>query len=373
MLKWGLALIVVGAALAVPYFYRHLDERILKRVQALFAKQYPGLKVTVRSATLVRNEGIEIRGVSILERAADGPRAELLTYDECFLRCRTDLQDLLADKLEVTQVTIRRLTLHATRRPDGSWSTAKLLPLPKLSKRPPQVTIENGTVEIFDPTKNPTSTLTLRDINLTLTPTTGEDRKLQGTLSGDYFRQATVEGVIDPHRPGFSLSGKIEGLDICPELRDALPGALAAKLGMLETVRGQAAASFHVAYDAAAATPWQFNVAGQIAHGRIDDSRLPHPLTDLRAVVRWSDQGFAVEDLTARSNQATLRFRPAASRSRRGSRSPWKRRSGSWRSIASWSTCCRRNSTNSGSSTAPTARSTPTPSCFTTGSAGSRR
>ena len=161
--------------------------------------------MTVRSAKLVTGEGIEIRGVSILERAADGPRAELLSYDECFLRCRTDLQDLLADKLEVTQVTIRRPTLHATRRPDGSWSAAKLLPLPKLSKRPPQVTIESGIVEIFDPTKNPTSTLTFRDINLTLTPTTGEDRKLQATLSGDYFRQATVEGVVDPHRPGFAL------------------------------------------------------------------------------------------------------------------------------------------------------------------------
>ena len=191
---------------------------------------------------LVRGEGIEIRGLSIVEPAADGPRADLLSYDECFLRCRTDLQDLLADELEVTQVTIRHPTLHATRRPDGSWSAAKLLPLPKLSKRPPQVTIENGVVEIFDPLKNPASTLTLRDINLTLTPTAGvspDSRKLQGTLSSDYFRQATIEGTVDPRRPGFSLVGKVEGLDISPELRDALPGALAAKLGMLGTVRGQ--------------------------------------------------------------------------------------------------------------------------------------
>ena len=308
-LKWGLALIVIVSALAVPYFYRHLDERIHTQVLARLAKQYPGLTVTIRSAALVKGEGIEIRGLSILERNADGPRPELITYDECFLRCRTDLQDLLGGELEVTQVTIRHPTLYLTRRRNGSWSAAKLLPIPKMSKHPPQVTIENGVVEIFDPTKNPTSTLSLRDINLKLTPVNGgEKRKLQGTLSGDYFRHVTVEGVVAPHRPGFSLAGKIEGLDICPELRDAMPGELAAKLGLLETVRRPGAASFRVAYGAAAATPWQFSVAGQITHGRIDDSRLPHPLTDLRAAVRLSNDGFAIEDLTARSNQATLRL-----------------------------------------------------------------
>jgi hypothetical protein len=279
------------------------------------AQQYPGLKVEIRSAALVKGEGIQIRGLSIVEPGAEGPRAELLTYDECFLRCSTDLRDLLSDDLEVTQVTIRRPTLRVTRRPDGSWSASKLLPLPKLSKRPPRVTIENGTVEIFDPLKNHTSTLTLRDINLTLTPEAGgpsspssENRALRGTLTSDYFRHATVEGTVDPHRPGFSLSGTVEGLEISPELRDALPGAAAAKLGVLGAVRGQGEVNFRVAYDPAAATPLQFSVAGRLVHGRIDDARLPHPLTDIRAVVRLNNQGFKVEDMTGRSNQATFRL-----------------------------------------------------------------
>ncbi len=310
--KWGLALSVVGAALAVPYFYRHLDEKISQQVQLRLAQQYPGLKVTIGSATLVKGEGISIRGLSILELGAEGPAAELLTYDECFLHCRTDLQDLLTGDLEVTQVTIRHPTLRMTHRPNGSWSTAKLLPLPKLSKRPPQVTVENGTVEIFDPLKNPSSTLTLRDINLTLTPPAGEgpseNRSLQGTVSGDYFRRVVVTGVVDPHRPGFSLTGSVEGLEICPALRDALPGAVAEKLGMLGALRGEGAAKFRVAYDPAAATPLEFNVSGRLVHGLLDDPRLPHPLTDINATVQLSNQGFAVEDLTARSNQATLRL-----------------------------------------------------------------
>ena len=91
-------------------------------------------------------------------------------------------------------------------------------------------------------------------------------------------------------------------------MRDALPGAVAERLGMLGDLRGQGEANFHVAYDPAAATPLEFAVTGRLARGRIDDPRLPHPLTDIHAAVRLGNQGFAVENLTARSNQATLRL-----------------------------------------------------------------
>ena len=117
-----------------------------------------------------------------------------------------------------------------------------------------------------------------------------------------------MAGVVDPKRPGFDLSGSVEGLEICPEFRDSLPGPLAARLGVLQGVRGQGEMSFHVAYDAAAPVPLQFSVAGQLTRGRIDDPRLPHPLSDIRAVVRLDNSGFAVKELTGRSNQATLRM-----------------------------------------------------------------
>ena len=314
--KWGLILLVLGAALAVPYFYRRMDEEIRDHMERHIAQQYPGLKVAIRSAVLVKGEGIEIRGLSILEPGAEGPRAELLTFEECFLHCRTDLQELIGGEPEITQVTMRRPTLRMTRRRDGSWSAAKLLPLPKLSKRAPQVTIENGTIEVFDPRKSPSSTLTLRDVNLTLTPAADgptptspdETRKLQGTLSGDYFRHVNFEGVVQPHRPGFAISGSIEGLDISSELWAALPGTMAAKLDGLGAVRGQGELDFRVAYDAAAPTPLQFSLLGRMSRGRIDDRRLPHPLTDVRAVVRLDNAGFSIDELSASSNQATLRL-----------------------------------------------------------------
>src|SRR5208283_2454527 len=96
-----------------------------------------------------------------------------------------------------TRVIVRRPTLRMTRRPDGSWSAARLLPLPKLDDGPgPEVRFENGTIEIFDPTKAMACTFTLRDVNLTLTPIapaaghteTTRRRRIEGTATGDYFR-----------------------------------------------------------------------------------------------------------------------------------------------------------------------------------------
>ena len=160
---------------------------------------------------LVKGEGIEMRGLSIFEPGAEGPRAELYSVDECFLRCKTDWSDLLAGEPDVTQVTVRRPTLRATRRPDGTWSAAKLLPLPRLGKRPPLVRIENGTIEIFDPLRSPSSTLLLRDVDATFTPLAeagaadaiSDRRRLTGTLGGDFFRHVVFEGVVDPRRRDF--------------------------------------------------------------------------------------------------------------------------------------------------------------------------
>jgi len=64
--------------------------------------------------------------------------------------------------------------------------------------------------------------------------------------------------------------------------------------------------NFQVAYDPAAPQPLQYSVVGRITGGRIDDPRLPHPLTDIHALVRLDNQNLAVEELTGRSNQATV-------------------------------------------------------------------
>ncbi len=322
--KWGLITSVVGAALLVPYFYHRLDEEIRVRLEQKLTKAYPDLHVKVRSAMLMKGEGIVVRGLTIVDPAAEGPGAEILSLEECFLSCRTDLQNLMTGEPDITRITIRRPTIRLTRRADGRWSTAKLVPFPKLSADdgpPPEVRIENGTIEIFDPWRAVSNTVTLRDVNLTIAAheegsrQKAEDRgrnsdslHVEGTLSGDVFRQVVFNGEVDPSRPYLDLVGKIEGMEISPELRGMLPEASGDSAALLGSLRGQLQTSFHIRYDDSQATPWQFDALANLARGRIDDPRLPHPLTDIRASIHANNQGFEINDLTARSNQASIQL-----------------------------------------------------------------
>ena len=312
--KWGLIACAIGAALLVPYFYHRMDEEIRRRVEDLLARKYPGLQVKIRSAVLMKGEGIALHGMSIIDPAAEGPGAELLSYDECFIACSTDLSDLCNDRLRPTRVIMRRPTLRMTRRPDGTWSAARLLPIPRLDNASPEVSFENGTIEIFDPTKTVACTLTLRDVNLTFTPIglsegvveTTRRRRIRGTATGDYFHQMTIDGEVDPDLPAMTVAGRIDGVEILPELRNALPDAAGCNLSLLGSLRGQIELGFQVAYNPASPQPWTFDVTGQLSRGWIDDRRLPRPLTEVQATVQVNNQGFMVRDFKARSNQAVL-------------------------------------------------------------------
>ncbi|HYW78845.1 MAG TPA: hypothetical protein VE890_04675 [Thermoguttaceae bacterium] len=311
--KWGLVLTVIGVLGGLLYLDHRVDEEIRCHVLDLIAEHYTGLEVSVRSATLVKGEGIEIRGLSILERGAEGPRAELANLSVVMLACQTDLEELIVSQPQVSKVTIARPTLRVTRRPDGTFSAAKLLPLPKLSDRSPKLVIENGTIEVFDPLKNPSSTYTLRDLNLTVDPPDPTSpnpflRKVQGTLTADYLSHVEIEGWIDSQTGRWSVGGRVDGLDVSPEMRDSLPEPMSAQLAAMGNFRGHVDLDFRLTYDQAAPMPLAFQVKGGLSGGRLtDDVRLPHPLTDMRANFVVTNDGFGVTQLVANIGQATLR------------------------------------------------------------------
>jgi hypothetical protein len=311
--KWGLLLGVIGLGVGVYYLYGRFDEEIRCQVEQLLAGHYSNMTVIVRAASLREGEGIEVRGLSICERGAGGPRAELLYVDEMLLCCTTDLKQLLTEPPEVTRIRVRRPVLRATLRPDGSLSIARLFPPPKLSDRPPETTIENGTVEIFDPLRTPATTLVLRNLNLTVRSGDPEKesphvRKLEGTLGGDHLRRIELSGRVDPDSSAWLVAGSIDGLEVAPELRDSLPGPLAQRLAVLGELRGHAEVDFQVSYDARRAAPLRFAFSGRLTRGRIDDPRLPYPLSDIQARFHVHEAGVQVHDLTGRSGQATLRL-----------------------------------------------------------------
>jgi hypothetical protein len=312
--KWGLVLSALAVAIAVPYLYHRVDEEIRNRIETKLADHFPGLSVRVRSAKLVEGEGIEVRGISIVERGAAGPQAELAYFDELFLGCRTTIQDLAKGELEVTQIKVRRPVLRATRRPDGTWSIAKLFPFPRFGNGHPTSSVENGTIEIFDPLKAPASTLTLRDIHLTIKPTDATDPAdvepvlVEGYLAADQFQRVELKGRADRRSSRWSVAGTAVGLEISPELRSGLPSEIAEKLNALGSLRCESQLDFRVAHDPQLTPTTRFEVKADVKRGRIDDARLPFALSEMRARVRLNNAGLVVDELEARNGQASIRL-----------------------------------------------------------------
>ena len=242
------------------------------------------------------------------------------------LECSTQWEELVEGRVQIHRVKLRRPTLRGTHRQNGTWSAAKLLPAPHFGGPPPEVIVESGLVEMFDPLRLPISTHTWREVNLSLTPTTEAPpdaaeapadgtaipdrrwRQLQGTCAGDGLRRVEVTGLVDTENGMCRIQGNADGLDISPELRDSLPEPLASRLAALGNLRGEAKATFRVDYDSKATVPLQYDILGELVRGRIDDRHLPNVLTELSAKLHVSNAGYEIEDLVAHSGKGTVRL-----------------------------------------------------------------
>ncbi len=196
-------LAVVAGAVAAFCLYRQINDQIRRRVETKLAQHYKDLKVSIRSAQLVEGKGIKVYDLSISDPNVEGPAAELLHVEEALFECPTDWKELIKGDPPIQRVTIRRPTIRVTRRSDGTWNLNALLPPPHFGNTVPDVSWENGVIEVIDPQKDPASKLVLRDVNLAIAPAPADSpgtrpvvRQLRGTLAGDGLRRVRVRGMV---------------------------------------------------------------------------------------------------------------------------------------------------------------------------------
>lgn len=314
------------------YCFDRLDGEIRLRVERLLREHYSGLAVSVKSARRVAGQGIEIRGVRIAE-ADGGSAAVLAEIDEVFAVCDTRLPDFLTRTPQFTELRLRRLKLRAERKPSGVWNLAHLLPLPSNPGcPPPAATITDGALEIVDPSANPPCSWALRNIELTVQPQAAGGRTqlhVRGALAGDHLDRVEIDGLLDPLGGDWDIRGAVDGLEFSPRLRAALPRELNSALAPLSSIRGRTYFGFHAQRAGSTASgmrqhpdrpaptsieahreayasrspddaPIDFTVHGKISEGRIDDARLPEPLTDVAARIRIDNHVVQIDELSAR-------------------------------------------------------------------------
>jgi len=221
------------------------------------------------------------------------------------------MQELLQHEPNITRIKISRPVLRATRRPDGTWSLARLMPWPRFSDNAPHVTVEDGSIEVFDPLKNPSGMLTVRDLHLELSPLESPSGgraayRVAGHLTADKMQRLELSGKLDSSCANWEIDGSLQSIELCPELHASLPGNLAGQLEPLASIRGDGRLRFHATRDVQRTPQIRFDCRGQITRGRIDHARLPYPLTDLKARFQCDNNGVVIEDVTARNGRTTL-------------------------------------------------------------------
>ena len=309
----------MATAAGVAYYHYQGQEMLRVAVERRLGALYGNLSVSVRAARFVGEEGVEIRGVQIAERTLAGPAADLVYVDEIFLTCSTRIADLLAGEFDVSSVVLRRMRFRATRMPDGTWSSAALLPLPDRGGDTPTIAVEDGTIEIVEPRKGTAAqTLTLRDLQLTVSkqPAPAADEgnpepqpqlRVEGTLAGDHFKQLEFEALISDHAAArWSARGKLLGLRVSRELNAVLPREIARHLTQLDAVQGRADLGFALASGASQDSPLQFAVSGELTEAQVQLPGLAQPLSDVQAGFRCDNRECRVENLVARFGEAKL-------------------------------------------------------------------
>ncbi len=151
----------------------------------------------------------------------------------------------------------------------------------------------------------------LRNINLGAqsppdSPGKGKQWQFAGNLLGDHFKRVKLQGLADTQKGSWTAWGTIDGLEMSERLTDALPNDVAKYLSMLATLRARAHFEFRVGHEPGDEQPIRCVVQGHLSEGRVDDPRLPLPLTDLEADVHADNQQLRMEHVTARSGPTSL-------------------------------------------------------------------
>jgi hypothetical protein len=322
-LRWLLYIVLATVCLAAGVFYfvhTRLDEEIRRHIEARFQTHYEGLQVGIRSARRVPGAGIEIRGLVIRDPRQPPQHNRMLYVDELLVRCDTDLGGLVQGQVCTQQIIARRLQLRARQLEDGSWDAAALLPLPKFGNQPPPAVLESATIELLPASATGRDPLALHDVNVTILPESSRSThgapheaaadhpdwlRIMGTLSGSLFRTATIDGRLNVETAAWSIGAQVQGLGVSPDLVNLVPRRSSSPQVIPADFRGQADFRCHLEGQSNALADCRFTASGTF-RGRIDDPRLPQPLTNALVVFRSNNEALQIDEATALAGETRV-------------------------------------------------------------------
>lgn len=314
-ISWfGFLMLVTGAVVGGGLYFLHarFDDAVRTHVEAKFRTAYPKHRVALRAARRLEGQGIELRGLSIAEIGENGVALPLVTVDELFVQCNASIEELLAGRIDAKQLVLRRLKLHAARDAQGQWNLTNLLPLPQFGSQQLPITIENSTVEVLADPADGAVPVTADVRSLALTPVANPDGseaprswQYDGTFAGPQMQQLSVKGNYDLVTKIWTADGNARGCKLSPELAEIIPAEYREQASWLRSLQAIANVRFQATNADAKDWPVRFQLEGDVT-GRVEDQRLPFPLSDLKATFKGNDRSLEISNASARVGTAVL-------------------------------------------------------------------
>lgn len=312
IVRWAVPLTVAAVLSAVVIGTNRLGEEVRVRAEARLAAAFPDLVAQVQGASVVAGEGLVLRGVSLSDPRMPQQWRQMVWIDEVRLACNTSLPELAGGTPRFHSVRVRRPVIHAVHHADGTWNLARLRHGDGEAGTLP-VTVEDGTLLVDDLRLE--ARTTLRRVQVELVPAAAGTLAVRGTVEGDLFERAGVQGTVLPATGAFDLVGNVESIDVSPRLLRMI-AAEASDLGTEAPaelvrrwgggVRGRVDLGGRVAGRLADLAAVDVAVTARVEAGRFEHASLPFPFRDVTATLAADRHGVRCERFEAHTGSSLV-------------------------------------------------------------------
>lgn len=302
---------VLGAtALAAAYFcaLHYAGEVVRSQVESQLQEHYGalGLDVSIEEARFIKDRGIVLSNLTMREKSGRRAGQLVCAIDEVRVAAPMCLHDLV-DPPPADQITLSGARYFSTINENYEFSIARIMSAPAFGDeaRMTPVRLQNASFTLLN--ENGEAAFVLDKVNTIIQAEKSQpDSQLidiRGSSTGDQVEKLEFIANYDPRSEGWSIQARLSELAISPAAMKKLPQPLAEKLKPASGVKGKIDATITAARNGAETN---FEFRGTLSDARVDDERLPYPLTELSAEIFVNNQGVQISNLQSRNGLGWL-------------------------------------------------------------------
>jgi len=341
-LRWVVFLLIVGCVLALCFLTCELDHILYEQILISLQERYIDGNASISSAHYVQGKGFEVTHFELVPKYTSGEKKyhastrhsrkypPVIVAERVRMVCKSRLNELVWErKSPISAIIFDSATIHAYRRPDGSWSLEALRSNPDVPPMEPVPVIQfrNTTVELHDWKDSMTERkLILHNVELTINPpeemrtdvfgnkalnSDGTPRKIisypfTGSAESEFSRSISFYGDFYPVQGAIRLEVDVNGLQFTEEFRRSLPQELSERFQEMRFFRSEIHTHLAVATHLKDMKAARFRLEGQMIDGRSTDPRFPKLLSTLSTDFQVTNEGFYLPNLVVRHGNGTI-------------------------------------------------------------------